>query len=527
MKTKSMFMIALLLTVYLIPSSGQQETHTLNFRISVSEQIQSSFKSKGRLFIFVSTNPDVEPRSLNWPGKINDEFYVFARSLPHWNSDEILVVDNPDDWDSWAKYQDCTFNEIPGGTYYIQLLWDQDIEGFGVSNPGNLFSLKQELELSASRTVSLELSEIIQPFKLLEHDYVKLITHQSDTLSKFWGKPIYERAAILLPSGYFENPGKEYPIRYNVIGGSGSLGWVNRLINNTNYFGKDFLDWWFSGEAPKIITVYLDGELNGNPYHVDSDYKGPFGYSLIHEFIPYIEQLYRGTDSPKTRFVDGCSTGGWASLALQIFYPETFNGVFSYSPDPVDFTKYLSVDIYSDRNMFYNKHGYQNPLRRTQSNSTRISIKDWIAFENILGYSGTYINPNLELGWKNSLFSPKGADGKPLPLFDPFTGIIDTTANRRVINNWHKYDLAAYIQENWESLGPLLSDKIYIWSGGQDPFNLNTAVYSLERVMRNRLDNPISDAIFEYDCKSGHCGAFRERRVIEQIAEKLNTIEKQ
>lgn len=519
-------MIAILFIACILPARGQEETYALSINISVNEQIRSSFKSKGRLFIFVSTNPDVEPRTLNWPGKIDDEFYVFARSFSRWNSDEILVVDNPDDWDSWAKYQKCTFNEIPGGTYYIQLLWDQDFEGFGVSYPGNLFSLKQEIELSVSLTVSLELSEIIQPFKLLEHDYVKLITHQSDTMSKFRGKPVFERAAILLPSGYFENPVKEYPIRYNIIGGEGSLEYVNRLINNTIFTGRDFFDWWLSGEAPQIITVYLDGNINGNPYHVDSDYKGPFGYSLINEFIPYIEQQYRGTDSPKTRFTDGCSTGGWASLALQVFYPETFNGVFSYSPDPVDYRMLFGVDIYSDKNMFYNKYGYQNPLIRTRSNTIRISTKDWIAFENIMGFSGTYIDPNNQLGWMNSLLSPIGADGKLMPLFDPFTGVIDTTGNRRVIHNWRRYDLSTYIQENWESLGPLLSDKIYIWSGGQDGFNLNTAVYSLETVMKNSLENPVPDAIFEWDCNSGHCGAFRERHVVEQIAEKLNKMNK-
>jgi len=87
-------LIALLLLGYVIPVSGQEETHALHFEISVNEQVRSSFKSKGRLFIFVSANPDVEPRRLIWPTRIDEEFHVFARSFPGWDSGEILIVDH-------------------------------------------------------------------------------------------------------------------------------------------------------------------------------------------------------------------------------------------------------------------------------------------------------------------------------------------------------------------------------------------------------------------------------------------------
>ena len=92
----------------------------------------------------------------------------------------------------------------------------------------------------------------------------------------------------------------------------------------------------------------MDGTLNGNLYHIDSDNFGPYGYSLINEFVPYIENVYRGTNTPDTRFTEGCSTGGYGSLALQLFYPETFNGVFCYSPDPISFRTFFTANIYED-----------------------------------------------------------------------------------------------------------------------------------------------------------------------------------
>ncbi|MFC2128641.1 alpha/beta hydrolase-fold protein [Bacteroidota bacterium] len=530
MKTKAITMITLLFIGYIIPVCGQEQTHSLNFSISVNDDIRSSFKSKGRLFIYICSNPDIDLRKVD-PLGFEGELYLFAKSFSQWDVDKTLIVDNPDEWDSWARYQKCTFNNIPTGTYYIQLLWDQDFEGFGINAPGNLFSLKQEIDLSASQTINLELSEIIQPFKLLEHDYAKLITHQSDTLSKFWGKPVYERAVILFPSRYFENPDKEYPIYYNVIGGFGNLEFANYLIRGYykegfNFKDKDFFSWWLSGEAPQTIIVYLEGSLNGNIYHLDSDNFGPSGYSLINEFIPYIEKQYRGTDSPKTRFVGGSSTGGYGSLALQVFYPEAFNGVFSYSPDPVDFEGFQTVDIYNDENFFYNKYRYPNPIMRTFLSSTKLTLKEWISFENMLGYSGTYLDSDHIYAVWTSLFSPKGADGKPMPLFDPYTGIIDTTDNRRVINSWKRYDLSEYLILNWETLGPLLSGKIYIWAGGLDPYLTNTAVNYLEYDMNANLRDPVPDVIFDCDCGKGHGWEYNQRHVLEQVAERLNKLDK-
>jgi len=513
MKTKS-FLICLVFLVFSIKTYCQEETHALGFNISVSEDVRQSFNQMGRLFIFIGTNPNIEPRLQIWPNSIEGKYYLFAKNFSDWKANESLVIYDSEDWATWARTQECTFENIPKDTYYIQLLWDQDFENFGVNAPGNICSKKQEINLSADQTLNIKLSEIIKPFKLLDHKYVKLINHISDTLSKWWGRSVYERAAILLPSKYYENPGKEYPIRYNIGGGFGSLDRVNRLIKDTSFF-----NWWLSDNAPQIITVYLDGEINGNIYHINSDNKGPFGYSLIHEFIPYIENLYRRTDSLNTRFVDGCSTGGWGSLAMQLFYPEYFNGAFSYSPDPVSFWKYFTVNLYGD-NMFYNEYGYEWPMMRDVWDNIHISIKDWVEFENTLGYSGTYIDSDHWFGMLSTLFGPKGADGKPVPLFDHLTGIIDTTLNNRVLGSWYRYDLSRYIMDNWSDIGKYLDNKIYIWMGTSDDAYLNNALRAFEYNC-TQLKNPESTIIIEWTPNSGHCWQHSDKRVLEQIAEKL------
>ena len=72
---------------------------------------------------------------------------------------------------------------------------------------------------------------------------------------------------------------------------------------------------------------------------------GPYGDAITQELIPYIEAKFRGIGQPYARMLDGGSTGGWVSFALQVFYPDFFNGTWSAAPDPVDFRAYQLVNI--------------------------------------------------------------------------------------------------------------------------------------------------------------------------------------
>ena len=53
------------------------------------------------------------------------------------------------------------------------------------------------------------------------------------------------------------------------------------------------------------------------------------------------------------RAVYGGSTGGWRALALQVLYPDFFNGAWVSCPDPIDFHAYALVNLYKDDNAFY------------------------------------------------------------------------------------------------------------------------------------------------------------------------------
>ena len=498
MKRINLLLIAILYMGLFIPISGQEETHSLNFSILVDEQIRPLFKSTGRLVIALSTSPDGEPKDMLWP-TFDDRHYLFAKNFNNWDASEPLIIQNSQGWSSWARIGKSSLSEIPKDTFYIQLLWRQNFDGcFMAPGPGNIFSKKQELVLDKDQTLDISLSEVVAELRLMDHPHMKMVTYKSDTLSKWWGKPMYERAALLLPSGYFDNPGKEYPVFYYIGGGASDC--IRTIHMRWNRFSDS--EWWLSEDAPQVIIVFLDGTKNKNIYHIDSDNLGPHGHSLIHEFIPYIEKMYRGTDSPDTRFIGGCSTGGYGSLALQLFYPDVFNGVYCYSPDPIVFGECMNLNIYKDSNAFYDKFGYPRLIREHGLYGLTVSWKDWIEFENILGYSGTYLDSDHWMGIWASIFGPKGEDDKPIPLIDPVSGDI----NQSVKQNWERYDLGIYTIRNWDEIGPKLKNKVYICVEANDDWNFNIAVRSYNRMI-SELSNPTLGMVFEYS-GLGHCGMF-------------------
>ena len=131
-------------------------------------------------------------------------------------------------------------------------MWQKFLNGFAISEDGNIRSHKHELLLNSSQTLEVKLDWLCKASIPEIHPHIKLEKVKSDTLTKWWGKTIYEHAAVLLPSGYFKNPDIEYPIYYFVGGGdSDYLAAVWQMEN------KNFADWWMGDDAPPGDMVPL------------------------------------------------------------------------------------------------------------------------------------------------------------------------------------------------------------------------------------------------------------------------------
>jgi len=500
-------LIFLLLILPLL-NVGHAETakHSVALEISIDGNLKDIVNAEGRIILFLSTNADREPRTQMWPGLTSN---VFAKNIKDFSADKVLLITSSSELQSTG---DWSLAEVPNGTYYVQVVWDQDREESRIDAPGNIYSTVQKVEITRSMNIDIAIAQVIPPRKVVDHDYVKEIVLKSELLSDFWNKDVKLKASVLLPSSYHEQPNQKFPVRYNVAGYGGRYTRVNRLINN-----KSFSDWWFSEQAPQIITVFLDGEgPYGDSYQMDSDNSGPYGSALIEELIPYIESTYRGKEEADYRFVDGCSTGGWVSLALQLYYPDSFNGVWSYSPDAIEFENYQLINIYKDKNAYVNEAGLQRPVMRNTKGEPMMLLKDFLQYENVLGRSNTYVTSGGQFSAHNALYSPKGEDGLPKPIFDPSTGEIDHV----VAESWKKYDMKIYVKENWATLGPKIQGKIYIWMGDMDHFYLNPATRAFDEFILE-TENPTSDAQIVFTPMAGHCQNYSHKKVLLQMDEKL------
>ncbi|KPK87568.1 MAG: hypothetical protein AMS27_02415 [Bacteroides sp. SM23_62_1] len=485
-----------------------QDVYDLTIKASISDEINQEFISSGRLFVFISQTSRIQPRYQTWPNK---SVHIFAVNIQDWDPSRSLMLDSTTEF---VKTSEWTFSELNPGKYFIQLLWDQDQDESGINAPGNIYSDVKEIEIQKNTTLEINLDRLIPERIFKEDKYVKYVEFRSDTLSAWWDKSVFLKASVLLPSDFYNNPSGKFPVRYNIAGYGGRFTRSQNLLASDN----DFKDWWFSGTAPQIISVFLDGEgPYGDCYQLDSENNGPYGYALIHEFIPFLEKEFRAEGIPESRFLDGCSTGGWVSLALQLFYPDFFNGAFSYSPDPVTFEDFQLINLYRDKNAFTNEWGNLRPAQRDITGDPVITMKDFVYFENVLGVDNTYITSGGQIGAFAALFGPKGENGLPIPIFDAVTGEIDYS----VAEYWRKYDLVDYVKSNWSDLGPKIQGKIWIWMGDMDNFYLNPAMRKMEHFL-NTASNPTSDAVIKFSPMQGHCWQYDQKEVLMMISEKIH-----
>ncbi|HEV7858767.1 MAG TPA: alpha/beta hydrolase-fold protein [Pyrinomonadaceae bacterium] len=481
-------LIVLLGLLFLINTSvlaqGASQKTSLRFEVTLARGLVSG-SQKGRLFIFLNLKDGPEPR-LTLGSPALDSPPMLAKDIESFTpGTTVAVIDG-----NAIAYPIDNLAALPPGDYNVQALFDTNIDLSSLNAPGNLYSTPQKVNLDAKRggTVKLELTQIVPPEQLpTETEYVKYVRIQSPLLSKFHGRPIYLRAGIILPRDYEREPNRRYPLRIHIGGFATKFTVVQALMNEKTKFHKT----WLADDTPRMIYVLLDGDgPYGDPSQVNSANDGPYGDATTQELIPYIEQKYRAIGKPYARVLDGGSTGGWASLALQVFYPDFFNGTWSGYPDPVDFRAYQLVDIYKDENAYINNHGFERPSDRDANGDIAFTMRLECQMENMLGAGDSYTMSGGQWGAWNALFGPRGADHRPVPLWNAKTGKI----NHEVAEQWKKYDLRLMLEQNWKTLSPGLKGKLHIWVGEADDYFLNNAVHLLDDFL-SKADPPYGGSI--------------------------------
>ncbi len=506
----------------------------IQFEIEISAELTDQLQD-GRLVLLLSNNDDNEPRFQLQDGlKTQLGFGIDIEELQPGQS----IAFNQEVF----GYPISNFSDIPPGDYFVQAVLNR-YETFNLSTghtvklppdkwegqqwnrkPGNFYSEPQKISVSASGgSFKVVLNKEIPPVEEPEDtEFIKHIKMKSDLLSKFWGTDVYLGAHVLLPKDFDKHPEAKYPLmifhghfpsdfggfrttppdpnlepdystRFQVSG-------YNIIQQQEAY---DFYKTWVSDDFPRFIVIEIQ---HANPYYddsyaVNSASIGPYGDAITYELIPHIEEQFRGIGEGWSRFLYGGSTGGWEALAVQVFYPDEYNGCFAACPDPIDFRAYTSTNIYEDKNAYYYDSDFKQTLKpghRDYLGKVDASLMDMSYRELVLGTKG---RSGQQWDIWEAVYSPQGDDGYPKRLWDKKTGEIDT----EVAKYWKEnYDLRHILERDWEILGPKLEGKINIYCGDMDNYYLNNAVYLMEDFLE-KTSSPYYNGEVDYGDRAEHC----------------------
>lgn len=481
----------------------------LRFEVTLDPSLPA--QPSGRLLVVMASSDRVEPRRLiGRTGRTATP--TVGVDVPALAPGDRVILDA-----TAAAFPIEGLADLPAGEYHVQavLNTNRDIRSPGA--PGSLYSepLQVALEPAQNEPVRLTLSRRIPDEQLPpDEEYLRFVKIRSDLLTQFHGRPIYVRAGVILPPGFEQEPERRYPLRVH-IGGYGSR---YTRVGSMMRPGSPFRDAWLAADAPRMVLLHLDGAgPNGDPYQVNSANNGPYGDAVTQELIPYVEREFRGIGEPHARVLDGGSTGGWVSLALQIFYPDFFNGAWASCPDGVDFSAFQLVDIYSGDSAYVDEQGHELPSARNRNGRVRFTMRHEVQMENVLGRGDSWTMSGRQWGAWNAAYGPRGQDGRPVPLWDPETGVID----RSVTRHWEPYDLRLVLEQHWDELAPKLRGKLNIWVGEMDDYYLNNAVHLLDEFLQTK---PSIDARIAFGPDRGHCWTgISQNEMMREIEERITS----
>ena len=490
----------------------------------------------GRLLLMFANNEESEPRFQISPRLKAQP--IFGKNVNQMKAGTPVNFSNDDFGFPYEHLK-----ELPPGDYWVQALLHV-YETFELStghsvnlpmdngegqqwnkSPGNIYSKPVKVTVSEDGlpTVELIMDQVIPPIEEPEDtEWIKHIKIKSEKLSEFWGRDMYLGAHVLLPKGFDEHPEARYPLmifhghfpsdfggfrttppgpdlepvyseRFDVEG-------YNKIQQQEAY---DFYKRWNEPDFPRflIIEIQHPTPYYDDSYAVNSASQGPYGDAITYELIPHIEKEFRGLGESWSRFLYGGSTGGWEALAVQVKYPEEYNGCFAACPDPIDFRAYCLTNIYEDKNAYYYQSDHKKlevPGHRDYLGQVQTTVKEYNHLELVLGDKS---RSGQQWDIWEATYSPQAEDGYPARLWNKKTGDIDP----EIADYWREnYDLRYIMERDWEKLGDQLKGKIHIYCGDMDNYYLNNAVYLMEEFLESTSD-PYYDGEVLYGDRAEHC----------------------
>lgn len=288
---------------------------TLRFAVSFPEE-RSKDAQDGRVLLYISKNDGSEPRFQVGNGHASQ--LVFGVNADGMSAGDEVIIN--------AKvfgYPLESIAKIPSGEYWVQALLNR-YETFNLEDgrvlklppdkgegqrlerkPGNFYSTPKLMRIDPQEDAVIHISmdrEIPAVAPPKDTKYIKHIRIQSQLLSKFWGRPTYLGAQVLLPEGFDEHPDVRYPLAvfhghfpadfggfretppdpdlapvYSEMFG---LDGYNRIVQEHAY---QFYQEWTGPDFPRMLIIQIQ---HPTPYFDDSHAvnsvnMGPYGDAIM------------------------------------------------------------------------------------------------------------------------------------------------------------------------------------------------------------------------------------------------------
>jgi hypothetical protein len=472
---------------------AQPAAKGITCRVKLDSKMVGSKPESGRVLVGIA-KAKRRPEFTNYRPPV---LPILGTDVEAFAADTVVTLDN-----NSMTFPLTKLNDLPAGEYAVQAIFATNRDINLPNAPGNRYCdpITVRLDAAAGTVIDLTLNMSFTERTPKETATVKFLKLPSRLLSEFHGRPMEYRVGVVLPPNFAKEDAK-----YGLIVDIGGFG--------TRYTAAARL-----APDPRFVQIVPDGAGPfGDPYQVDSASNGPYGAALTTEVIPYIEKTYRCIGRPEARFTTGGSTGGWVSLALQVFYPDYFNGCWSQCPDSVTFERFELIDLYGEPNAYLNRFNVERPSTRTIDGDTISAVRHECQLERVLGRGGRWELSGRDWASWNAVYGPRGKDGLPVPVWDGRTGTID----KSVVEHWKQYDLKLRLEQNWPAVGPKLAGKINIWVGDSDDYFLNAAVRRFKDSM-DRRTNPRFNGRILIEARAGHgSGGWTREEMLDAMARRM------
>ncbi|MCI1779079.1 MAG: esterase family protein [Bacteroidales bacterium] len=185
---------------------------------------------------------------------------------------------------------------------------------------------------------------------------------------------------VYLPKGYYDNPGRKYPVLYLLHGHGGCYNDWNTTGDVTNVANRMIK----AKQAKPMIIIMPDaGETLMDYFNTEGWRYEDFFFK---EFLPAIEKTYRIDARKSKRAIAGLSMGGQGTIVYAMHHPELFSTAYGMSAylystkdipnikDPVE--KRVQQLVQDNNAVVYAKNATSNQINSFKSVNWLLNVGD-------------------------------------------------------------------------------------------------------------------------------------------------------